>query len=77
MLGGMGFEGSNKVQCDGDECERRLRVRDTARIVTLPPPWRVVNLPGWAGDFHVCSDLCEARLRKRYERPVRTSGGPV
>lgn len=52
------------VICDG--CKARLQSEDSEPSLLLP--WRVVELVGWHGEFHACSDGCEAAIRGRYER---------
>jgi len=59
---------ASTIICDGDDCGRAMAVASPSRVVTLPPPWRTVTIPGWDETFHACSDACAASIRARYER---------
>lgn len=55
-----------RILCDG--CKDGKLDLEPINVVNLIPPWRVVEVPSW-GEFHACSDQCEAEIRARYERP--------
>lgn len=48
------------VMCDNDECDGELRCEE---VDTLPEPWRAVEIKGWVGEFHACSDACEVAIQ--------------
>lgn len=57
---GVGFQGHCLVVCDA--CGRAAQFDGIAHGEQLPSPWTATCLPGWAGDFHVCSAECAADL---------------
>ena len=52
------------VVCDSG-CKVKLQ---SETVEPLPDPWRVIELVGWCGEFHACSERCEAIIRERYEQ---------
>lgn len=51
-----------------DACGKYVEVKEDD---TLPPAWRQVDVEGWCGSFHACSDECEERLHEKL-----TGGSP-
>lgn len=48
--------------CDGDGCKKYIEVIEDD---TLPGGWREVQVEGWGGAFHACSEACSKTVNKR------------
>ena len=48
------------LECDA--CAAFRRVEAELSCEELPGEWRCVDVPGWVGHFHACTDLCARRL---------------
>ena len=47
-----------------DDCKKSIQIAIDADV---PSPWREVEMQGWVGAMHACSDECESRVRMRHE----------
>ena len=60
----LAYQMMQALVCDG--CLRYERI-SADRVEDLPAGWRLIALPGWVGDFHVCSDRCVQLLKDRVQ----------
>jgi hypothetical protein len=65
---------SNLLVIVCDECKRDIKLDTDAN---LPPPWREVEMRGWIGAMHACSDDCEIGIRSRHEDRTPTVQTPI
>lgn len=57
-----------KARCD--QCGQEITMPNGDNVCKpLPWPWRCISVVGWAAQFVMCGDACEAKFRGRYERP--------
>jgi hypothetical protein len=54
--------------CDG--CRKTLTLTEVKEQEegALQAPWGHFQLPGWVGNFHVCSADCDVDVRARFNR---------
>jgi len=45
-----------------DACGKYVEIKEDD---TLPPGWRQVEVAGWIGCFHACSEECRRRLDEK------------
>ena len=57
-----------------DECKKDIQLAIDA---SLPAPWREVEMKGWIGAMHACSDDCEIGIRSRHEDRTPTVETPL
>lgn len=54
-----------------DDCKRNIQLHTDDHLVW---PWREVEMKGWIGAMHACSDECEIFIRERHEDATPTNG---
>lgn len=58
--------------CDG--CDKFIEIIEDD---TMPGGWHEVEIKGWGGSFHACSETCEVEIRRKLSLSSQKNGGTL